>query len=368
MKKIMFVIGVLSNGGAERVVSILAKQLCDMGYEVNIITIYGNKNDYLLDDRVNIHSLDHSSKNKIIRIFEIIYKTRKIIKKINPNIIISFVAIINIYTILSNLLLKNRLIVSERNDPYQNPENKYLRIIRDILYKFADGFVFQTKDAKNYFVQPIQHLGTIIPNPINTSLPYWNESKKSHTIITACRLSKQKNLPMLIEAFEEIKKKYPNYKLKIFGVGELREDLLRIIGQKGLENDVFLPGFSKNIHVEMVNSSLFVIPSNYEGISNSMLEALAIGVPVISTDSPIGGAKMFIRDGENGMLIKVGDTWGLVSAMDKIISDKKYALDLSYESRKIRNEISQEVVAKMWIGYIHKVYGGKNGVSSNVKE
>lgn len=360
MKNILFVIGVLSNGGAERVISILAKVFCDMGYKVNIITIYGDKNDYVGDDRVQIYPLSHKYKNRLIRFFEIIYKTRKLIKKLNPDVIISFVAIINIHTIISNAFLKYKLIVSERNDPYQNPENIIIRKLRDILYNFADGYVFQTDDARKYFSKKIQNKSTIIPNPIMSDLPYWNPNKKSKTIITACRLTKQKNLPMLINAFSKIKSKYPDYKLKIFGVGELRNELLALIEKLNLKEDVLLPGFSNNIHNEMASASLFVISSNYEGISNSMLEALAIGVPVVSTDSPIGGARMFINNGVNGILTKVGDTSDLVRAMDKILSDNEFAIRLSKESIKIRRKLSQDTITKNWIEYIEEILGGNN--------
>lgn len=362
-KRIAFIIGVLSNGGAERVISILAKALCDIGYEVSVVTIYGDKNDYLLDERIKIYPICHSYNNKVLRVFEIIHRTRKLIKRINPDVIVSFVAIINIYTILSSAFLKNKLIVSERNDPYQNPENSYIRRLRDFLYKFSDGFVFQTNDARKYFNKTIQDKGTIIPNPIKTELPVWNDSVESKTIITACRLSRQKNLPMLIQAFAEVKKIFPEYKLKIFGVGELREELLSLIEAVGLKDDVSLPGFSNNIHDEMANSSLFVLSSNYEGISNSMLEALAIGVPVISTDSPIGGARMFIKSGENGILTTVGEIEQLVEAMKEIISDKDFAIRLSLESRKIRNDLSQETIVNMWLDYINFVFGGKDEIS-----
>ncbi|MEH7577967.1 glycosyltransferase [Priestia megaterium] len=368
MKKIVFMIGVLSNGGAERVISILAKELCDIGYEVSIITLYGDKNDYLLDERINIYPMSHVYSNKVVRFFELTYKTRKLMKKINPDVIISFVAIINIYTIISTAFLKNKLIVSERNDPYQNPENSNLRKLRDFLYRFSDGFVFQTNDAKKYFNGIIQDKGTIIPNPVKTELPLWNESKESKTIITACRLSRQKNLPMLIQAFSEVKKTFPEYKLKIFGIGELQNELSALIEEKGLKGDVLLPGFSNDIHNEMANSSLFVLSSNYEGISNSMLEALAIGIPVVSTDSPIGGARMFIRSGENGILTDVGNTKQLEKAMTKILLDKEFAIRLSLKSRELRKELSQEKIINMWINYINDICGGNDAISKSTKD
>lgn len=364
MKKIMFVIGVLSNGGAERVISVLAKGFIELGYRVEILTIYGKKNDYIEDKRIIIHPIQNNCKSKLLRILTIIFQMRKIIKKSKPDILISFVAIINIYTIIANAFLNTKLIVSERNDPYQNPENKYIRKIRDILYKYCDGYVFQTIDAMKYFDDKIQTKGIIIPNPIKENLPKWDKKNTEKLIISASRLVKQKNLPMLIKAFAKLKRDYPDYKLKIFGEGKLRNQLLKLIKDLNLKNEVFLPGFSSEIHEAMTKSRLFVLSSNYEGISNAMLEALAIGVPVISTDSPIGGARMFIKHGENGLLTEVGNTEDLYKAMKRIISDPDFSNNLSINAQSIRTKLSTETIVNKWNNYILKVCDDDNGKNS----
>ncbi|MFN3568499.1 MAG: glycosyltransferase, partial [Caldimicrobium sp.] len=113
MKKVVFVIGVLSDGGAERVISVLSKQLLSLGYKVDIVTIYGDKNDYVNNDKIGIVPIMNKSKNKLFRTIEIISKLRKIIKNKEPDILISFVAIVNLYTILSSMFLRPKLIVSE---------------------------------------------------------------------------------------------------------------------------------------------------------------------------------------------------------------------------------------------------------------
>lgn len=357
----MFVIGVLSNGGAERVISILAKEMSNKGHEVSIVTVFGDNNNYVTDKRITLYPIKQKYKNKMLRAMEIVRKTRQLIKQQNPDLIISFDATINIYTILACTFLPNKLIVSERNDPYQYPGNKGIRRVRDFLYRFCDGFVFQTEDARKYFPTRIQEKGVVIPNPIISNLPYWNENSSKKTIITASRLNRQKNLPMLINAYSKIEDSFPEYRLKIFGVGELRDELLEQIEQLGLSDKVAIPGFSNDIHTEMANSDLFVIPSNYEGISNSMLEALAIGVPVISTDSPIGGARMFIKNEENGLLIKVGDTDGLIQAISKVLSDKKFAKHISYEARKIRKDLQSDKIAETWVEFAQRIYRGNHG-------
>ncbi|RDZ14688.1 glycosyltransferase [Priestia megaterium] len=360
MKKIMFVIGVLSNGGAERVISTLSKEMSNQGYEVSIVTIFGDNNNYVDDKRIKLYPIKQSYRNKVLRGLTIVRKTRRLIKKKNPDMIVSFDATINIYTILSCMGIKNKLVVSERNDPYQNPTNKQVRKARDILYRFCNGFVFQTEDAKKYFMPDVQEKGTIIPNPIMPDLPYWEEGSHDKTIITASRLTGQKNLPMLIDAYINVSRRFPDYKLKIFGVGELREKLIDRVRELNLQDRVFFPGFSKDIHNEIKKSHLFVISSNYEGISNSMLEALAIGIPVISTDSPIGGAKMFIKDKENGILTRVGDTNQLSEAMIQILSNPKFAIKLSTEARKVREELHPTTISNRWIAYLREIYNSES--------
>lgn len=357
MKKILFVIGTLSNGGAERVVSVLAEEFVQKGYDISIITVYDNKNDYVNNKSIKLISIQHRFKNRISRALEVIIGLRKIIKREGQEIVISFVWQENVYAILSNLFIKNNLIVSERNDPYHDPKNKCLAKARDFLYRFCDGVVFQTEDAKMYFATCIQKKSVTIPNPIKADLPFWNEKGCHKTIITACRLMEQKNLPLLFDAFKNVLIEFPDYILKVFGEGELREELSERINEMGLSNKIQLLGFSNNIHDEMASSSLFVISSDYEGISNSMLEALAIGVPVVSTDSPIGGARMFIESGKNGILTEVGSCNDLTMAIKHILSDKDYAARISYEARKIREELLPWKIAEKWLKYIEGICG-----------
>lgn len=360
MKKILFVIGTLSSGGAERVVSVLAEELSRKGYDIGITTVYNNKNDYISNKNIKLISIKHRFRNRVFRALEIIIGLRNIIRREKSDIIISFVWQVNIYTILSNLFMKKKLIVSERNDPYHDPQNRYLARIRDFLYRFCNGFVFQTKNARMYFAARIQKKSVIISNPIKIDLPFWNEKESEKTIITACRLTKQKNLPLLFEAFKNLLNEFPDYQLKIFGNGELHEQLSEKISAMDLSKKIQLVGFSNNIHNEMASASLFVMSSDYEGVSNSMLEALAIGVPVISTDSPTGGARMFIKSGKNGILTEVGNCNELTMAIKHILSDKKHAIRISYEARKIREKLAPQKIAEKWIEYIDGICGGKD--------
>lgn len=367
MKTICFVVDELSNGGSERVVSILANNLDTYGFKVNIIMLHGDRVDYDINEKIVLKVNSIKEKSKIRTLIKTISFLVSAIRELNPDIVISFDVYNNIYTIFSTFFLKNKVIVSERNDPNQYPQNKKIRNIRNFVYRFADRIIFQTNDALEYFNKNIQKKGALIPNPITKNLPYWKGELSEKTIITACRLTKQKNIPMLIDAFKVVSLQYPEYTLKIFGRGPLESELSEYIIQNELKEKVKLMGYTEEIHEEMSKASLFVISSNYEGMSNSMLEALAIGVPVISTDAPIGGAKMFINNNENGILINVEDTDALINSIKNILSDKMLAQSLSSKAKKIRNVLDGEQITLKWIDVVNEI-SSKNAGKINKRK
>ncbi|HII4433465.1 glycosyltransferase [Clostridium perfringens] len=354
-RSITFIIGIMGNGGAERVVSILANYFINENIDINIITIYGDKIDYELDNRIKYYPIVCKGKIKLFRYIERILKIRKNIKRANSDVVISFLADVNIQTLIASIFTRNKVIISERNDPYNDPSNKYIRKFRDIIYKLGDGFVFQTVDAKNYFSKKIKGKSTIIENPIKNNLPQRYTGLRKKEIITISRLNPQKNLKLLIDSYYLISKEYSDYILIIYGEGELRTELQEYVVELGLENKVRFPGFEKNIHSKIVDSSMFVLSSNYEGISNAMLEALAIGVPVIATDCPIGGAKMNIQSYKNGILVPIKNKVELYKAMKEIIENPELAENLSKNSVCIKEKLKEEVICKKWLSFIETV-------------
>lgn len=242
-----------------------------------------------------------------------------------------------------------KIISSERNDPRKEPVSNIKKKIRDFCYNHADVLVCQTQMAVDLLKKRgVKTKYVLISNPITPNLPEW-EGFESKNIITAARLTIQKNLPLLIDAFNEVHKIHPDYKLTIYGEGELRKYLENLVTDKGLQGIVTLPGFSTNIHEVMKNAYMYVSSSDYEGISNSMLEALGIGLPCICTDCPVGGARMCIKNYVSGLLVEVGNKDQLVNAMNYLIDNKGMAKSYSRESRKINDLYSLEKITRKWI-------------------
>ena len=170
-----------------------------------------------------------------------------------------------------------------------------------------------------------------------------------------CRLSPQKNLFMLIDAFYLFHKEYDDYVLTIYGRGELKDKLIKYIDKLGLQNSVFIKDFDLDIHNKIKDCAMFVSSSDFEGISNSMLEALAIGLPTICTDCPAGGAKMYIDSYKNGILVPVRDTNALYKAMKYIVENPEKADNMSKNAVLIKEVLMPNKIYSRWLETIQSL-------------
>ena len=349
--KILFFIGALSEGGAERVISILANNLV-RDFDVEILKYYNSDNFYNIDKKVKITSVEENtnSKNKILNI-----KWVREYFKNNADLIISFLAVFNMYALVANIGNNIPVIVADRNDPRYIPKNRILRFIRDRLYRKANAVVLQTKSNKEYFDNLIQKKSYVIYNPINMNSFVGKafNTNKEKIIVSVGRLEVQKNQIMLIDAFNEIRKKYDDYKLIIYGEGPYRKQLEDKINELNLSSYVLLPGNKKNIFDEISKAELFVLSSNYEGMPNALIEAMCLGLPCISTK--VSGATDLIQDGVNGLLVDVGDTNDLTNKITKLIEDKEYAYKLANKATEINNILDSDVICDKWLEMINNV-------------
>lgn len=345
MKRLAIIAQGLSNGGAERVASILANHFSEDGYPVLFIAAYSPDKEYALNDAVKYVYIETKAQNKLSRMFD---RSRKIdaeIQKFKCDEAISF--IIN-ETIISNITHSVPITYSLRNAPDHVKENKLNWLICNFIYRRAKKIIFQTKGARDHFPAKIREKGVVIGNPLTENLPCWNAENHRHTIMTACRLTKQKNLKMLICAFSEFHKSHPDFTLQIYGRGPLKEELQDYSRQLDVAGTVEFPGYTQDIHQIMSESAIFVLSSDFEGLSNSMLEALAIGLPAICTDCPPGGAAEYIKDGVNGMLIPVGETKELERKLCYLAENPDMCKTLSVNSQKIRESLNEDAILEKW--------------------
>lgn len=332
-----------SGGGSERVCTLIANNLVTKGYDVFFYAIHSDKREYYIDERVQYVYGDSKGAYKLIRFLKRTLKLRHFLKQNHIDAFISFIYDEG-YAAFKNKKIKK--IFSLRNDPNKIPQSRKKWLEK--LYADADCVVFQTEDARNFFDRAISSHGVVIPNPIKDNLPTWDADKHKKVIIAAGRLSSQKNFSMLINAFAAFVNTHQDYELVICGDGPLLEELKELANKLGVSSKVEFPGHVTNIHDRMANAAIYVSSSDFEGLSNSMLEALAIGIPSICTDCPIGGARAFIKDGENGYLVPVGNANVLSERLSMIADNKMLGEKFSKESRKIKNELSTDSICNEW--------------------
>ena len=355
--KVCFVLPEIGGGGAERVIIMIASYFVDNGFDVQISAGMNYNQGYEIDERIKIVDFEENNLIKPFFYLKRIINMRKAVK--DSDVVISFIFTFNVYTILSCLFMRKKIIVSDRGDlktelkQFNNPIKKLLvKLILKFAYRFPYKIIFQTEDAQKYYPLYIRKNSVVIPNPITPSLPKRHEGQRRKEIVSICRLDAQKNIKMSIDAFELLLKDYPEFIFTIFGDGELRGELEAYIDNKRLSGKISMPGFEKNVHQRVLDSFMYVSSSNYEGISNSMLEALGIGLPTIVTDCPAGGARMFIKQYENGVLVPVGDVHALYKGMRQLVEDDELRNNISKNAIKIRDEISVDIVCKRWMELI----------------
>lgn len=344
-QRVVFLCHCLHNGGAQRVLVSIANYMAEHSYEVYIIASFNN-GSYPLSENIKVTYVGEGEYLKFIKV------ARKEIKQLQPKTVIAFEYFFNLLASIACLGLKTKLIVSERNDPSRVGSGFLKDRIRNLLYRFVDILVCQTPDAKGYFPSYIKKKSVIIANPLKPNLPIHVGGNRVKEIVTFCRLNSQKNLPMLLYAFRDFLKNHDDYKLRIFGDGEEAETLNELSKNLDISERVDISPASDNVHELVLNARMFVLPSDYEGLSNSMLEAMAIGLPTICTDCPCGGARMVIKNGENGFLIPVRDKYALYETMCKIADDNVLAERLSTEAIKLRETLSIEAISQKWISLV----------------
>ena len=357
MTKIVFVTNAMLTGGAERVISTLSNYFVKEGTEVSIITIMNTPCEFELDSRVKCYSIyEKSGKPRRKEYAHYYNKLREQVKAEKPDIIVIMPEEISVKAIPFLKDIGIPLVVSERNNPWVMPKNKLNRLLRTIYYPKVDGIVFQTSMASSFFPKKIKDKGKVILNPLDyTRLPKELVGPRGKTIVTMGRLEEQKNQKMLIRAFEHIYKKYSDYKLIIYGNGSMKEELEEYASNILPRNSYSFENATDDVLNRINNAGIFVLSSDYEGLPNALIEAMAIGLPCISTNCMSGGPAELIDQYKNGILVDVGDDEALALAINEIIRNKTLADKLSKNAKKIKYRLDENKIIGEWEDYLNEV-------------
>ena len=358
--KVLLYINVLGGGGAERVVANLANQLSDHGHIVGIITSFTVLNEYYINENITRFNLDtRAYKGRIDKNYCRIKQLRDILIREEPDILLSFMAEPNFRAIIAAAHLRTKVIVSVRNDPNREYGGVIGHLIGKLLLPIADGCVFQTSEAQQWFSKKLQSKSKIILNQVNDEFFSVSRYPQQGQIVTLGRLSKQKNHLLLIRSFSEIVHKYPFAELHIYGDGEMRDELSMAIKDLELDSKVFLMGNTKNVYEVLAKADIFVLSSDYEGMPNALIEAMSVGVPCISSDCPCGGPNMIINNNETGLLFPVGQQAKLVEKLDFMLSNEREKMRIGDNAKKYaRTHFDAEKIYNDWEEYLLSIIGG----------
>ena len=343
--KIIFIIPNMTGGGTERVISMLSDEYIKKGYEVAIMQFAGYEHAYELNAKVEDFSVAPKSNGNPFVMIKRITAMRKYFKQNPDSCIFAFCVMGAVFSVIAGWGMKRYILVAERN----SPESCNVKSIRNWAYKRADRITFQTEEGIGYFPAHIAKKAVVIPNPIDASVPERYTGIRKHRVVTVGRLHPQKNQKLLLDAFADFSKQFPDYELHLYGRGELEAELKEQAKTLGIENKTVWHGFAENVKEEICDCRMFVLSSDFEGISNSMTEALAMGIPTISTDCPIGGARIYISSGENGLLVPVRDKEALTAAMVKVASDDAFADKISLNAAQVKEKYSVSGIAERFL-------------------
>ncbi len=338
---------------------LLSKAFLRRGHAVSVVTLLGEENDfYELPSQVQRMSLGISGP------FQAMWRIsalRKSILSTRPDVVISFIYRMNILTLMAMWGRRVPVVVSERSDPGAYRIRKIWDCLRWLIYPGAARVVVQSEGALRYFLPRFRERSCVIPNPV-ISPPVTDSSSNTVPdqlmILSIGRFIEEKRFALLIGAFSKLKEKHPEWKLTILGDGPLRNDLELLRHQLGLESHLHLPGCVKDPYTILREADLFVLSSRVEGFPMALCEAMACGLPVISTDCP-SGPRDIIRDGVDGILVPPGDVDALAVKMDHLMKDEPERRRLGSRAVEVVGRFGIEKVISMWEEMLNKVIHNK---------
>ncbi|MGL5228978.1 MAG: glycosyltransferase [Bacteroidales bacterium] len=352
--KLLFYINHIGIGGAERVMVNLCNRFAENGDRVFLVTSEPDPSDcYVVSPKVSRVILCESRiDNFLIRNFVLCVRLKKFIDQIQPQVAISFLGEPNLRLLFLNLN-KVRKLVSIRNDPFR----EYPSIFKQSLFKYflknADGVICQTPDVIKWLPVKFRSKCNIIMNQVEDVFYSTNRKSKIYYVALG-RLAEQKNFKLLINSFTEFLSIHPTAELRIYGNGELKAELLNLIKKNRVDKQIKIFSSVSNVQEVLANAKCFVLSSNYEGLPNALLEAFAVGLPVIATDCPCGGPRMIINE-DNGILIPMQNQSALVKALCKIEEDPFFADKIAFKAKLSSKSNQSSEIFKKWESYIYEV-------------
>lgn len=363
--KIACVVPNLGGGGAERTMVNICSHLDRERFDVTLV-VGERRGAYLRlvppDIPVVELGVTHVSRG--------ILRLARVLRRLNPEVIFSTLTRMNIAVVLAILLSGPRSKIVIREPTVYSMASKdsnwvrqtMLQILIGCLYNRADKIVFPSKGAADDFHSCFPYIDAakldFIYNPVvideisclkeePIDEPGWDDPVPK--VIVVGRLTRAKGHKYLLDAFRVVLGEVSNARLMILGIGEERDALERYATQLGIASNVTFLGFKDNPYKYMARSDVFVLPSLWEGFGHVIVEAMACGVPVVSTDCPSGPAEI-ITDGRDGILVPAADSQAMAHAIVSVLKDPQlrdslrgngFERAIDFEAKKIVRQYEQ---------------------------
>ncbi|MFK7861171.1 MAG: glycosyltransferase family 4 protein [Granulosicoccus sp.] len=361
-RSLLFFLYTLDGGGAERVASQLSSFWASNEVQVSLVTITGaSSNDYLIDSRINRITLELDGTAKtpvgtIVSNLKRIIALRRVIRQKQPDVLLSFITEANIVAIFAAFLTGTRVVVSERGFAPYSSERKIWRVMRKLVYRFADNVTVQTSVVKDWIVAEcaVKHIN-IVPNTVKLPLPAEEPVLQPQSVLPSnqklilmvARLQVLKGIDRLIYAFADICSKHPDWSVVVCGAGPERDNLSAMIERLNLGHRVYLVGKVGNVQQWYERADVFALTSKSEGFPNALLEAMACGCAPVSFDCE-AGPRDIVRDGVDGILVADQDNEELASALDRLMSNELLRAQFSTRAKDVLDRFNGETVIAQW--------------------
>ena len=343
-------------GGAERQIIMLSNEMAMRGHELHLIVLNEFKSPYTISDKVKVYDLSGKENGKF-RIVKRFHAFKKTLSGIKPDVTINYNLQSAYFSLLAGKGVCGKILYSERGDPYDNEYSGLLGKIRDYTCRHVDGLVFQSEGARDFFTIAKNQKTIVIHNSVTVPQDLYPIAKeRDNRIVTVVRLHPQKNPHLLIDAFAKIAPFYPNMRLDFYGDGELHDELQTKIETMGMTNRISLHPSRKDIFDCIRTAQLFVLPSDYEGMPNALMEAMALGLPCISADCRPGGARTLIENEKNGFIVPVRDVDALADKIVYLLDNPNIAERVAVAARHLGKTHTNEVIFDKWNCFLESLF------------
>jgi glycosyltransferase involved in cell wall biosynthesis len=350
---VLLVIDSLRGGGAERQISQMANYWGGKGWNVTLAS-------WSSRDVPDFYEVDPSVTREHLSIWSSagrryrppvaaglsILRLCRLIRRRTPDVVLSFSEASNVLAVAACKLTRARCIVANRQCPeFVMSAKRHWRIPVAIAYRNAGSVVVQTKAAAEWMKKKFGVRCHVIPNALRDLAPTTVPRKK--TILCIGRLDQHKGHDILIRAFRKVRDSHEDWRLVIVGNGSMRQSLEALCCELAVRAFVDFAGVSSNVEAWMESAGIFVLPSRFEGFPNVLIEAMAMGAPVISADCPHGPSEI-ITDNEDGRLVPAGDVEQLASAIVDLIESPARRDELGRRAQLVRSRYHLDAVMALW--------------------